>query len=145
MLPSLKAGFSLSSSQRSIISNTDGASSESKRAFKQSVSNLNGSARNIICGFFICRSRNRDTKLSFRVSKRVAYLGLCLFRVAAYPLAFSRVGKCVKSPLLICFLNSFSLLTKADSLCSRPGSNFNLPCKFRFNLLKVTQHVDQKS
>ena len=108
VVPSLKAGFSLSSSQRSIISNTDEASSETRRAFKQSVSNLYGSARNIICGLFICRSRNRDTKLSFRVSKSVAYLALCLFRVVACPLAFSRVGKCVKSPLLICSLNSFS-------------------------------------
>ena len=134
----LEADFSLSSSQRSIVSNLDAASSETRGAFKQSVSNLNGSTRNVIYGLFICRSWNRDKKLSFRVSRSVAYVALCLFRVVIVtcPLAFSRVGKCVKSPLSMCSLNSFSLLTKADTLCTKSVSNFNLPCKFRFNLLK---------
>ena len=114
MIPSLEAGFSLSRSQRLIISNSDPASSETRGTFKQSVSKLNGSTRNVICGLFICRLQNRDTKLSFRVSRSVAYQALCLFRVVIVTcsLAFSRLGKCVKSPLSICSLNSFSLLTK---------------------------------
>ena len=93
--PSLKAGFSLSFSQRSIISNSDAASSETRGSFKHSVSKLNGLTRNVIYGLFICTSGNRDTKFSFKVSRSVAYLALCLFRVVIVtcPLAFSWVGK----------------------------------------------------
>ena len=114
VVPSLKAGLSLSSSQRSIISNSNPASCETRGAFKPSVSKLNGSTRNVICGLFIFKSRNRETKLSFRVSRSVAYLAFCLFRVVIVicSLAFSRVGKCVKSPLSIRSLNSFSLLAR---------------------------------
>ena len=102
------------SSQRSMISNSDAASSETRGVFKQSVSKLNESTKNVICSLFICRSQNCDTKLSFRVSKSVAYIALCLFRVVIItcPLAFSRMGKCVESPFSICSVNSFSLLTK---------------------------------
>ena len=145
MVASLKAGLSWSSSQRSIISNSAATSSETRGAFKQSVLELNGPTRNVICGLSSCRSRNRGTKLSCRVSRSVAYLTLCLFRapLVTCPLAFSRVGKCFKSPFWICALNNFSLLIKASTLFTRSGSVFNLPCKFRFNLFKwVTQHVD---
>ena len=52
MVPSFKARFSWSSSQRLIISNSAAASSVTSGAFKQSVSALNGLTRNVICGLF---------------------------------------------------------------------------------------------
>ena len=72
MVPSLKTGLSSSSSQRSIISNSAAVSSETIGAFKQSVLELKGSTRNVICGLFSCRSRNRGTKFSCRVSRSIS-------------------------------------------------------------------------
>ena len=96
-IPSLKADFSLSSSQISIISNSVPASFETRRAFKQSVLELNGSTRNVITGLFSCRSQNRDTKLSFRVSRSVAYMAFRLWLFAYsdsdLPAGFKQSGK----------------------------------------------------
>ena len=126
LVPSLKAGFSWSSSQRSIISNS------------ATVSASNGSTRNVICGLFSCRSRNRVTKLWCRFSTSVADLAVCLFRVVLVTclLAFSEMGKCAKSPFWICVWNSFSCLTKANTLCRGSGSIFKLPCRVKFSLSK---------
>ena len=100
MVPSLKPGFSWSSSHRSIISTSGAASSVISGGFKQSISSLKGSTRKIICGLFSCRSQNWVTKLSCRFSPSVAYLSVCLFRavLVTCPLAFSRLGNCAKSP-----------------------------------------------
>ena len=53
MVPSLKAGFSWSSSQRATISNSAAVSSVTSGAFKQSVSTFNRSTRNVICGLLV--------------------------------------------------------------------------------------------
>ena len=85
-IPSLKADFSLSSSQISIISNSVPASFETRRAFKQSVLELNGSTRNVITGLFSCRSQNRDTKLSFGFQE---VLHIWLFAYSGFSLIFA--------------------------------------------------------
>ena len=53
MVPSLKASLSWFCLQRSIISNSAATSSETRGAFKQSVLELNGSTRNVMCGLSV--------------------------------------------------------------------------------------------
>lgn len=137
VIPSGKTHFSLSSSDNSIISNWDAASSATKGAFKRSDSAVKGLIRKLICGLFAsgCRTDPQNSDVAF-----LSVLHNMQFSLLQPQLHLHMASPERESAGSLSFEVESGTVSacwqKKKMQCTRSGSNFNFPCRSTLSLFR---------